>query len=53
MIAIIAITTAMLLSMLGNARDKAQAISCVDNMKQLGTATAMHVSDNRQIMSPI
>ena len=49
-IAIIAILAAMLLPALGKARDKAQAISCVNNMKQFGTATNMYVSDNKQIM---
>ena len=49
-IAIIAILAAMLLPALGKARDKAQAISCVNQMKQFGTATSMYVSDNKQIM---
>ena len=49
-IAIIAILAAMLLPALGKARDKAQAISCVNNMKQFGTAANMYVSDNKQIM---
>ncbi|MBO4512009.1 MAG: DUF1559 domain-containing protein [Victivallales bacterium] len=49
-IAIIAILAAMLLPALGKARDKAQAISCVNQMKQFGTASNMYVSDNKQIM---
>ena len=49
-IAIIAILAAMLLPALGKARDKAQAISCVNQMKQFGTATNMYTSDNKQIM---
>ena len=49
-IAIIAILAAMLLPALGKARDKAQAISCVNQMKQFGTAANMYVSDNKQIM---
>jgi len=49
-IAIIAILAAMLLPALGKARDKAQAVSCVNNMKQFGTATNMYVSDNKQIL---
>ena len=52
-IAIIAILAAMLLPALGKARDKAQAISCVNNMKQFGTASAMYVSDNKQILPTI
>ena len=52
-IAIIAILAAMLLPALGKARDKAQAISCVNNMKQFGTATVMYVSDNKQILPTI
>ncbi len=49
-IAIIAILAAMLLPALGKAREKAQAISCVNNMKQFGTAAMMYVGDNKQIM---
>ena len=49
-IAIIAILAAMLLPALGKAREKAQAVSCVNNMKQFGTATAMYTSDNKQIL---
>ncbi len=52
-IAIIAILAAMLLPALGKAREKAQAISCVNNMKQFGTASAMYVSDNKQILPTI
>ncbi len=49
-IAIIAILAAMLLPALGKAREKAQAISCVNQMKQFGTAATMYVSDNKQIL---
>ena len=52
-IAIIAILAAMLLPALGKAREKAQAISCVNNMKQFGTAAVMYVSDNKQILPTI
>ncbi len=52
-IAIIAILAAMLLPALGKAREKAQAISCVNNMKQFGTAAMMYVGDNKQILPTI
>lgn len=45
-IAIIAILSGMLLPALNAARDKARAISCTSNQKQLGTYTQMYVDDN-------
>jgi prepilin-type N-terminal cleavage/methylation domain-containing protein len=49
-IAIIAILAAMLLPALALAKDKAQRIKCLGNMKQLGLANHMYVTDNRDYM---
>jgi prepilin-type N-terminal cleavage/methylation domain-containing protein/prepilin-type processing-associated H-X9-DG protein len=49
-IAIIAILAAMLLPALSKAKQKAQGISCVNNMKQLSLAWMMYAGDNREIL---
>ncbi len=44
-IAIIAILASMMLPALNKAREKAKAIGCVNNFKQLGTYSGMYVTD--------
>src|SRR5262245_61290213 len=45
-VAIIAILAALLLPALKGAKDSAKAAKCLSNLKQMGTAALMYVSDN-------
>ena len=51
-IAIIAILAAMLLPALSKAREKARAVTCVNNMKQLANVDMFYASDNKDYCSP-
>lgn len=52
-IAIIAILAAMLLPALSAARDRAKSIHCVNNLKQLGTATILYTDDYKEYYEPV
>lgn len=49
-IAIIAILAAILFPVFSQAREKARQISCLSNMKQIGTSTMMYVQDYDEML---
>jgi len=51
-IAIIAILASMLLPTLSRAKETAKRISCINNLKQLGTASVFYVDDNQGRFPP-
>jgi len=51
-IAIIAILAAILFPVFAQAREKARTISCLSNMKQLGTAFTMYLQDYDEVVLP-
>src|ERR1041385_6056660 len=51
-IAIIAILAAILFPVFAQAREKARAVSCLSNMKELGLAFAMYLQDYDEVVLP-
>lgn len=51
-IAIIAILASMLLPALNKARDRANSVNCLNNLKQLGNAIQMYCNENDDVLIP-
>lgn len=51
-IAIIAILAAILFPVFAQAREKARAITCISNLKQIGTASMMYLQDYDEVIVP-
>src|SRR5262249_1797661 len=51
-IAIISVLAALLLPALATAKEKARGISCINNLKQIGTALTMYSDDHNNFLVP-
>nr|WP_276743256.1 type II secretion system protein [Victivallis vadensis] len=52
-VAIIAILASMLLPALNKAREKARAVTCTGNLRQIGTALQFYLADNNDTLFPV
>jgi prepilin-type N-terminal cleavage/methylation domain-containing protein len=51
-ITIIAVLAALIFVMVGKTREKAKAIVCINNLRQIGSALAAYAADNDGVMPP-